>query len=172
VRTYFSRRMRRFAALLAILPAAAGHASATDRAVLDVTVNEALVVPLTAMPDTVVLGNPAIADVTAQPSKRLIVTGKSIGQTNIIVLAPDGRELLNARISVHDVRDDSVSVFAGSGRQIYHCSPWCDKPAAGNAARQPPPAQPKQDAGERPLQAEHESAPPDAAAPPPERQMR
>lgn len=138
-------RIHTFAAIMLIPAAVIQSAAANDRPLpgvplLNVAVNEARIVPLPSAPDTVVLGNPAIADVTPQAARRLIVTGKSIGQTNLIVLAPDGRELLNTRISVHGAAENAVSLFSGGGRQELHCAPLCDKPGDPRAPAQAKPA--------------------------------
>jgi hypothetical protein len=132
VRTRLTKRLRRStAAFLLALPGVV-PAAANDGALLEVTVDEARVVQLTGAAETIVLGNPAIADVNAQPANLLIVTGKSTGETNLIALAADGREILNTRISVHGARDNAVSVFLGSKQQTLHCAPLCDK-SAGQA---------------------------------------
>jgi hypothetical protein len=151
VRTRLTKRLRRStAAFLLALPGVA-PAAANDGALLEVTVDEARVVQLSGAAETIVLGNPAIADVNAQPANLLIVTGKSNGETNLIALAADGREILNTRISVHGARDNAVSVFLGSKQQTLHCAPLCDKAGARSdeAPAAPAGATKKSDAGKQ-----------------------
>ncbi len=73
----------------------------------------------------VIVGNPSIADVSIQNSKLLVITGKSFGSTNVIVLGPDRKIITNTTIGV--VNDDRrvVSLYKGSDRESYNCSPKC-----------------------------------------------
>jgi Flp pilus assembly secretin CpaC len=133
------QRLSRQAAVFILVIYGTPAASAAGSSRLSVTVNEARVVQLLSAAETIVLGNPLIADVNAQPSSpALVVTGKSAGETNLIALDADGQELLNTRISVHGPRDDTVSVFTGGMQQVLHCVPLCDK-AAGEGSSVPLP---------------------------------
>lgn len=49
---------------------------------------------------TVVVGDNRVAEVTLGGGGRLILTGKSLGTTNLIVMDADGRELLSAPLHV------------------------------------------------------------------------
>ena len=67
---------------LIVSPAA--HAAANDP--VSVQVNMARILRISAPAATVIIGNPGVADVTIQDPQTLILTGKSYGQTNLIVL--------------------------------------------------------------------------------------
>ena len=73
----------------------------------------------------VIVGNPSIADVAIQNSKLLVVTGKSFGSTNVIVLGPDRKIIADAVINVTNDDTRVVSLYKGSGRESYNCSPKC-----------------------------------------------
>jgi len=76
----------------------------------------------------IVVGNPSIADVSVQNSKVLVLTGKSFGETNLIVLDAEGKVIINRRIVVREPRGGYVTVYQGVARQTLHCSPNCETP--------------------------------------------
>jgi Flp pilus assembly secretin CpaC len=83
---------------------------------------------LTSMPDTaatLVIGNPLIADVTVRPGGLLIVTGRSFGMTNLLVLDSSGAVLSERYIEVIRPRDEMVVVYRGVERESYSCMPDC-----------------------------------------------
>lgn len=75
----------------------------------------------------VIIGNPAIADVAVRDSRLLVITGKSSGETNLIVLDHDGREIINRTLSVGQRVRHSVTVYQGTSRQSLHCDPVCER---------------------------------------------
>src|SRR5215210_8279707 len=65
-----------------------------------VIIDHAKVVKLPEKTQTVIVGNPIIADVTVQRNGILVVTGKSYGVTNLIALDAAGGLLTESLISV------------------------------------------------------------------------
>ena len=108
-----------------------GATSASDEAhaqaqpVITVHVDEARVVWMKEPVATLIVGNPAIADVHVQSSKVLIVTGKSFGATNLIVLDAKGSPILNRRLEVRANQADVVTLRKGPLQMTYNCSPVC-----------------------------------------------
>ena len=76
----------------------------------------------------IVVGNPSIADVSVQNSKVLVLTGKSFGETNLIVLDAEGKVIINRRIVVREPRGGYVTVYQAAARQTLYCSPNCETP--------------------------------------------
>jgi len=76
----------------------------------------------------VVVGNPSIADVAIQDSKSLVLTGKSFGETNLIVLDAQGKVLINRRVMVAEPQSGYVTVYHGTNRATLHCAPNCETP--------------------------------------------
>lgn len=95
--------------------------------VVDVTIDEARLVRLDSDAAQVIVGNPAIADVTAQSSRILVVTGKSYGSTNLIALDASGREIYEAKLGVGEGDRRLVRVYKGTLRQSLHCAPECER---------------------------------------------
>lgn len=73
----------------------------------------------------IILGNPSIADISIQSSKLIVITGKSFGTTNLIVLDANKDIILEANLTVASNKKNIVSVYKGSSRQSYTCNPTC-----------------------------------------------
>jgi hypothetical protein len=83
--------------------ASGGAALASDP--IDVTIDFAKVMKLSQRADTIFIGNPGIADATMGDEQTLVLTGKTAGTTNLIVLDSSGVEILNSVIRVSsDIR--------------------------------------------------------------------
>lgn len=100
-----------------------------------VQVDHAKVMRLPAKAQTVIVGNPAIADVSVQRNGVMIVTGRSYGVTNLIALDATGALLAESQLTVGASSDAIVTVQRGLDRESYSCTPQC-RPAAqmGDAA--------------------------------------
>lgn len=108
------------AASLAPMPA-----FATDGAAISVNVNMARVLRINASAATVIIGNPGIADVTIQDPQTLVLTGKSFGQTNLIVLDSGGNPIADTMIEVVQMQAGVVTVYQGQARTSLACAPVC-----------------------------------------------
>lgn len=104
-------------------PAAA--APADGQAPVAVMIDHAKVVKLPERTQTVIVGNPIIADVTVQKNGILVVTGKSYGVTNLIALDAGGALLTESLISVQAPNESLVTVQRGLERESYSCTPNC-----------------------------------------------
>jgi hypothetical protein len=74
----------------------------------------------------IIIGNPNIADVAIQGGNLLVVTGKSFGITNIIILDADRNVIQDQRIMVERDVNKIVHLQKGSTRQSWNCSPQCN----------------------------------------------
>lgn len=110
--------------LLAVLTVSATVtcASAAD---IEVLIDQARTVSLKSDSAGIIVGNPSIADVSVQNGKLLVVTGKSVGVTNIIVLDSQHRKILSKRISVRSDTRRIVTVLKGSQLHSFSCKPTC-----------------------------------------------
>ena len=89
--------MKTLVAALAAAVSVAGLAAAGD---FSVPKDQSKVIRLAAPAATVVVGNPAIADVTMKDGVTAFVTGKSYGSTNMIAMDAEGRQI--ASFAVHE----------------------------------------------------------------------
>tara|TARA_R110002124_G_scaffold63783_1_gene174668 strand:- start:19358 stop:19813 length:456 start_codon:yes stop_codon:yes gene_type:complete len=103
----------------------AAPAIAEDVAPINVNVNMARILRISAPAATVIVGNPGIADVTIQDPKTLILTGKSFGQTNLIVLDSAGNPIADTIVEVVQMQAGVTTVYQGQARTSLACAPVC-----------------------------------------------
>ena len=96
----------------------------------DVTVliDQATLVRLERPAAELVVGNPSIADVAVQSGKVLVITGKSFGETNLIVMDASGNVVVDRRLVVQEPDIGYVTFYKGSERFTLHCAPNCETP--------------------------------------------
>ncbi len=94
---------------------------------IKVTVDQARIMRLNTSAQTIIVGNPIIADVNIQDGQILVVMGKNSGSTNIIALDGEGREIANIDIIVESSGNNSLTLYKGSSRISMNCSPNCER---------------------------------------------
>jgi len=112
----------------ALVAASASQALMAASNVIQVVVDQATLVRLDRPAAEIVVGNPSIADVSVQSSKLLVVTGKSFGETNLIVMDTDGKVVANRQLIVQEPRTGFVTMYRRGARQTLHCAPYCTPP--------------------------------------------
>ncbi len=101
---------------------------------LSVAKDQSKVVKLAGQATTVVVGNPAIADVTMQDSGTAFVTGKGFGTTNVIAMDGEGRQIASFRVVVTSSSDRTVTLVKGNQQITLSCAPRCEQTAASGPA--------------------------------------
>jgi len=105
--------------------AATAAAATADADMLKITLDQAKVAKVPAGTTTLVVGNPAIADVTMlKGGVGMVVTGKGYGQTNLVAIDVQGNILDEKQILVTPTRSVLV-VQRGDARVSYTCNPLC-----------------------------------------------
>jgi Flp pilus assembly secretin CpaC len=118
----FRTSLAAFVALPMLLAPAVAYA---ESAPVSVKVNMARILRINAPASTVIIGNPAIADVTIQDSQTLVLTGKAYGQTNLIILDSQGSPIADTMIEVIQDLAGVVTVYLGDRRTSLSCEPVC-----------------------------------------------
>jgi len=123
--------LRGFAALrplywlaIALFLAAAAPAVLADEQIV-VHLDEARIIKLPDRASTVVIGNPLIADLSVQPGGLAVITGKSYGATNFLIMDKSGAVLTEHTVEVQGPTDKIVVVYRGVNRATYSCTPEC-----------------------------------------------
>ena len=98
-------------------PAPAAAPAESQQGAVVVTVDHAKVVSLPEKAQTVIVGNPAIADVTVQRNGVMVVTGKSFGVTNLIALDAAGALVAESLVRVRAASDSILTVQRGLERE-------------------------------------------------------
>ncbi len=75
--------------------------------------------------DSVVIGNPNIADVAVHDDRLLFVTGKSFGTTNLMIFDSKANTLFSSDIVVTANTETWVSVKRAGSNFTYDCAPAC-----------------------------------------------
>lgn len=112
-------------ALVLALSVVAVPAGAQDAPVVVLT-DRAKVFRIDAPADTIIIGNPAIADVTLHDRQTVVVTGKQFGSTNLVILDKTGQPIIDEIIVVQQSETNLVTVQRNAMRYSYACSPGCD----------------------------------------------
>ncbi|MER2534223.1 MAG: pilus assembly protein N-terminal domain-containing protein [Rhizobiaceae bacterium] len=103
----------------AMLPAGAGSG-------LEVVMNQAKIVKLARPADTIVVGNPAIADASVQDSSTIVLTGRGFGVTNLVILDADGAPIVDEFVTVVRSTTSSVRIYRRAEVQTMSCTPYCE----------------------------------------------
>lgn len=111
-----------FVAAVAVLLAAPADAQERD---LIVRYDQSQLLRLPRPVAEIIIGNPSIADVTVQANTLLVVTGKTFGVTNLIVLDADRKIIQEQRIIVERDENRVVNLHKAGMRQSYSCTPNC-----------------------------------------------
>lgn len=111
--------------LAAPLPEGALAQTAGQIETVVVNLDHARIIRLPEKTQTVIVGNPVIADVAVQKSGIMVLTAKSFGETNLIALDATGNMLAESKIVVKAARDTVMTVQRGMDRESYACAPAC-----------------------------------------------
>jgi len=122
------RRVSEIAAALAgvLLFAVTSVSPAAAEADIGVVMNQAKILKLTRPADTIVVGNPAIADASVQDAHTIVLTGKGFGVTNLVVLDKSGSPIVDAQVVVSRGDADSVRIYRRLDVQTLSCTPYCE----------------------------------------------
>uniref|UniRef100_Q11AW2 Pilus formation protein N-terminal domain-containing protein n=2 Tax=Phyllobacteriaceae TaxID=69277 RepID=Q11AW2_CHESB len=126
----FGERALFFAIMLA-----AAIAGAEARADIGIVMNQAKIIKLVRPADTVVIGNPEIADAVVQDAQTIVLTGKGFGVTNIVALDVEGRPIMDEQVRVSRQTVDSVRIYRRSDVQTLSCTPFCESAYKSEAER-------------------------------------
>jgi Flp pilus assembly secretin CpaC len=115
---------------LASIIAASGlchQALAQDDGMLRVYMDQARVLKLDRPVSKVIVGNAKVADATVADAKTIVLTGRSFGSTNLVLLDADGNAILDQSILVSIDEANTVRVFRQTERTVLSCTPNCEQ---------------------------------------------
>lgn len=121
-------------AMLAVLFAMPA-ATLADTSSIEVVMNQAKIVKLARPADTIVIGNPEIADAAVQDATTIVLTGKGFGVTNLVVLDIDGQPVVDEQVVVSRQTADSVRIYRRANVQTLSCTPYCESAYKTEAER-------------------------------------
>lgn len=124
--------------LMSLAPLAAGllvAGSAQAQSGIEVVMNQAKVVKLARPADTIVVGNPLIADASVQDANTVVLTGKGFGVTNLVILDAAGAPIVDEQVYVSRDDNKSVRIFRRLQVQTMSCTPRCESSYKTDAER-------------------------------------
>ncbi|MBN7807533.1 Flp pilus assembly protein, secretin CpaC [Agrobacterium rosae] len=126
----------RIAATLTVLIATSAPIMAADNDMLRVSMNHARVLKLDRPVSKVIIGNSKVADATVADATTIVLTGRSFGTTNLVLLDAEGNAIVDERVLVSIDEGNTVRVFRQTARTVLSCTPNCEEhsPNEGAAA--------------------------------------
>lgn len=109
---------------------------ARAQATLSVPIDQSVKVTFTGAARDVVVGNPAIADITLLETGGAIVLGKQSGLTMITAFDAGGRTVFSRRVLVTSGDDNRVTFYRGTTPNNLVCGSSCE--SVGGEARATP----------------------------------
>ena len=106
-----------------------------DAAGIEVVMNQAKILKLSRPADTIVVGNPLIADASVQDSTTVVLTGRGFGVTNLVVLDEAGTPIIDEQVTVSRSTAASVRIYRRSNVQTLSCTPNCESSYKSDAER-------------------------------------
>jgi Flp pilus assembly secretin CpaC len=116
-----------FASLMLVTSLSTAASAAEE--MLNVYMNHARVLKLDRAVSKVIIGNSEVADATVADAKTIVLTGRSFGTTNLVVLDIDGNAIIDERILVSIDEGNTVRVFRQTVRSVLSCTPNCEEHA-------------------------------------------
>ncbi|MCF6369236.1 pilus assembly protein N-terminal domain-containing protein [Rhizobium halophilum] len=99
----------------------------TETDLLRVFMNHARVLRLDRPVSKVIVGNSNVADATVADPTTIVLTGRSFGTTNLVLLDSDGNAIADERVLVSIDEGNTVRVFRQTNRLILSCTPNCEQ---------------------------------------------
>ncbi|MBP2236085.1 Flp pilus assembly secretin CpaC [Sinorhizobium kostiense] len=124
-------------AILVGLPSAfaPGGALAAEE-MMRVYMDHARVLKLDRPVSKVIIGNADVADATVADARTIVLTGRSFGTTNLVILDQDGNAIVDERILVSIDEGNTLRVYKQTTRTVFSCSPNCERHAERQEAAQ------------------------------------
>ncbi len=111
--------------LAAALLAAAAFPTLAQNRGLDVEIDRAQRIQLRGAASSVIVANPAVADVTMVDASTLYVTGRGYGSTEVVVVDAIGRTLYQSVVTVTAPSSGHVRVWRGGAATEMSCGAGC-----------------------------------------------
>jgi Flp pilus assembly secretin CpaC len=128
--------LRIWLAVIAIASGALQAGAAEEQDLLRVFMNHARVLKLDRPVAKVIVGNADVADATVADATTIVLTGRSFGTTNLVLLDADGNAIADERVLVSIDEGNTVRVFKQTERSVLSCTPNCEEHTNNRAAAQ------------------------------------
>jgi Flp pilus assembly secretin CpaC len=123
--TFMKCALRLAAAAFVVSATAAG--AMAEEPLMRVYMDHARVLRLDRPVSKVIIGNAEVADATVADARTIVLTGRSFGTTNLVLLDADGNAIVDERILVSIDEGNTVRVFRQTDRSVLSCTPNCEE---------------------------------------------
>ncbi|HTM80583.1 pilus assembly protein N-terminal domain-containing protein [Asticcacaulis sp.] len=106
-------------------------ASAAQRLVVEK--NHSARISLSGAAGSVIVANPAIADVNVIDSRTVYIVGKGFGNSSVIITDQMGRPLFDGEVVVTASQKGAITVYKGLTPSLMVCSTICTSEEVGNS---------------------------------------
>lgn len=93
---------------------------------LRVYMDQARILKLDRDVSKVIVGNADVADVTVADPRTIVLTGRSYGATNVVLLDAVGNAILDERVLVSVDEANTVRIYKQTERAVLSCAPNCE----------------------------------------------
>ena len=121
-----ARRLMKLTGAAALAACAALGPAPAGAEAIRVFVDQARVVKLARPADTIIVGNPLIADAAVQDASTVVLTGKGFGVTNLVILDRDGAAIVDEQVVVSRSAANAVNIYRRADLEALSCSPYCE----------------------------------------------
>ncbi len=126
--------LAKIAGALAIVAAMPVTGLASEEDMLRVSMNHARVLKLDRPVSKVIIGNAKVADATVADATTIVLTGRSFGTTNLVLLDAQGNAIVDERVLVSIDEGNTVRVFRQTARTVLSCTPNCEEHSQNEGA--------------------------------------
>ena len=113
------------AIICCVTPSAAIAAAPTEQS-LEVYIDQTQLLPLPRAAGSLIVGNPEVAAVAVHDDHTLLLTGRSFGSTNLIVLDNAGAMIYRGQIMVgENAAGQSLTIARGLETETLSCTTKC-----------------------------------------------
>jgi Flp pilus assembly secretin CpaC len=128
-----SRSVLFCASLCLALNALTAAALGDDEEFLKISMDHARILKLDRAVSKVIVGNDQIADVTVADAKTIVLTGRSFGTTNLVLLDSAGNAIVDERLLVTLDEARTIRVYRQTDRDVLFCSTSCEPMNVGGS---------------------------------------
>lgn len=113
------------------LPALDSARAAETPPTIVVDLNRSKLVSLQRQPHKVIVGDPALLQVTVSPDG-VTLTGLDLGETTMAVIDDGGAVVMKSTVRVESAAAPDIFVQRGLESRVYHCAPLCNLVSAAS----------------------------------------
>jgi Flp pilus assembly secretin CpaC len=110
-----------------LLTGTLGAPAVAQEDMIRVSMDHARIIKLDREISKVIVGSSAVADVAVADANTIVLTGKSYGTTNLVILDPDGQAIVDETVLVSVDEANTLRIYRQTERSVFSCAPACEE---------------------------------------------